>query len=98
MDQFIIIPVSRDEFEEIIRTILRDHLNTPTDNHLDPVSNDFYMNPSEAAKYLNISKVTLWKWKKANKIPYTKIGRSIRYRKSEIDKALKDDRTRRISK
>jgi excisionase family DNA binding protein len=54
------------------------------------MDDDRYMRP-EAAQYLRISPKTLATWactKRVN-IPYIKIGRSVRYRKSDLDEFLR---------
>ena len=43
------------------------------------------MTLDEAARYLNIHPVTLYRWAKAKKIPASKIGRIWRFRREKID-------------
>jgi excisionase family DNA binding protein len=42
---------------------------------------------TEAASYLSISKTTLdiWRCNRRQNIPYIKVGRSVRYRRSDLD-------------
>ncbi|MFH1051552.1 MAG: helix-turn-helix domain-containing protein [bacterium] len=43
----------------------------------------------EVAKMLNVSKVTVFAWKKAGKFPFYRISNKIYFRKNEILSALK---------
>ena len=48
---------------------------------------EFYL----ASKKLNISKVTLHKYRKNGTIPFSTVGRNIRYDYQEVLKSLKKD-------
>ena len=57
---------------------------------------DKLMNDIEVSEYLNISVVTLRKWRnksnKNGKIPFIKVGKKlVRYRQSDIDEFLKQN-------
>ena len=47
-----------------------------------------FMTTQELADYLKVKKQTLevWRSKNINKIPYIKVGASVRYRKSDVEK------------
>jgi excisionase family DNA binding protein len=50
------------------------------------MADDFYLTPKEAADYLKTSTSTLAKRRLYNDSPcFTRIGRAIRYRKSDLD-------------
>lgn len=49
------------------------------------MKNPDLMTPDEAAKYLNISKLTLYGWTSKRKVPFRKVGRLIRFEKDELD-------------
>lgn len=53
-------------------------------------STDPLFNPPEAAEYIGISKDTLSVWRCTGRyaIPYIKVGRLIRYRRSALDDFL----------
>jgi excisionase family DNA binding protein len=53
--------------------------------HEEPVS---LMTEKQACVYLNVSKRNLFCWRMAGLVPYFKIGRAVRFRKSEVDAAL----------
>ncbi len=49
---------------------------------------DVWMNSEEAAGFLKVSKKTLQRYRDAGKLAYSKDGRSIRYKKSDLIKYL----------
>jgi excisionase family DNA binding protein len=46
------------------------------------------MTEKEVCTWLNTSKRNLFCWRKAGLIPYLKIGRAVRFRRDEVEKAL----------
>ena len=56
-----------------------------------PIHNSELLTREEAAEYLGISKSTLANWACTRKftIPYCRVGRSVRYRKSDIEAFIK---------
>ena len=42
------------------------------------------MTTTEAAKLLRVSKLTIYRWIKAGKLPASKLGRNIRINKAEL--------------
>jgi|GEM_PF-915456 len=57
------------------------------------IQDDIIFNAKEAAAYMRFSpgSLAVFRCKKTHDLKYFKIGRSIRYRKSECDRFLKDD-------
>lgn len=55
-----------------------------------PLSSNEFLSRGEAAQYLGIKKRTLeiWAMTGRHEIPYIKIGRSTRYRKSDLDNLI----------
>lgn len=50
---------------------------------------DVYLSREEVAGLLKVSKVTVNTWMKSGKLPYTRIGRRVLFKKEEIDSLLK---------
>lgn len=51
-----------------------------------------WMNFDEARAYIGFgSKDTFQKWRDMNKLPFSKVGNSIVYRRSDLDKLLEDN-------
>ena len=63
-------------------------MNTPTDCPRNENSPDPLLTEKEVCAYLKVSKRNLFCWRMAGLLPYFKIGRAVRFRKSEVDTAL----------
>lgn len=51
--------------------------------------NEIYYSVDEAMEVLNLkTRVTLWRWDKSGYLPANKVGKLIRYKKSDIEKLL----------
>lgn len=50
--------------------------------------NDVWLNTEETAKFLNVSTKTLKRYRDKGKLAYSKDGRKIRYKKSDLIKYL----------
>ena len=59
-----------------------------------PAKNDCLLSRKQAANYLVISLVTLSEWTKQGIIPSYRVSTSIRYKKEELENALKSVRFR----
>ncbi|HIP20067.1 MAG TPA: DNA-binding protein [Sulfurimonas sp.] len=56
------------------------------------INNKEWLTPDELAQEYGFSKSTQNQYRMARKIPYHKVSRFIRYKKSEIDKWLDDNK------
>lgn len=56
------------------------------------IENKEILTEQELQELLGVSRTTLWKLRKNENLPYTKIGREYRYFKSEIIEWLKGSR------
>ena len=63
-------------------------MNTPTDSPRTEDLDKQLLTEKEACAYLRVSKRNLYCWRMAGLIPYFKIGRAVRFKKSELDAAL----------
>ena len=63
-------------------------MNTPTDCPRNENTPDSLLTEKEVCAYLKVSKRNLFCWRMAGLLPYFKIGRAVRFRKSEVDAAL----------
>ena len=64
-------------------------MNTPTDSPRTEDLDKQLLTEKEACAYLRVSKRNLYCWRMAGLIPYFKIGRAVRFKKTELDAALK---------
>ena len=80
----VIIPsITLDDFKTVLRDCIKTELSASAPPQL-PQLNEDLITENEARDYLNVSKVTLKKWRDENKIRYYRIGTRIRYKKSEL--------------
>jgi excisionase family DNA binding protein len=69
-------------------------MDSPNDSPRNEDLSQQLLTEKEACVYLRVSKRNLYCWRMAGLVPYFKIGRAVRFKKSEIDAALN---TKRIS-
>jgi excisionase family DNA binding protein len=63
-------------------------MDQPTDSPRSEDLDQQLLTEKEACAYLRVSKRNLYCWRMAGLVPYFKIGRAVRFKKSEIDAAL----------
>ena len=89
MEQSILLSISKDELEQLIKTsvteVAKELIDKPTDN------NSRLLTRKEAAQYLNIALSTLWEHTKNGILKsYGGVGKRIYYKTSELDVALRE--------
>ena len=52
----------------------------------------YFLSPKGLAEMLNVDVTTVYGWTSTHQIPYTKIGRLVRFRSDEIEKWLEERR------
>ncbi len=52
-----------------------------------------YLTPDEVMKELSVSPVTLWRWGRIGYLVPVKLGRKSRYKRSDVDSLLSNQRT-----
>ncbi len=91
MKQEVFISLSIDEFRDLITSGISQVLSEVTSTAgTEPEIELLSIN--QVCELLQISKVTLHKWKKQGKIPYHRISRKIYFKKSEVIAHLKPGR------
>jgi excisionase family DNA binding protein len=63
-------------------------MDTPTDCPRTENNHDPLLTEKETCAYLQVSKRNLYCWRMAGLVPYFKIGRAVRFRRSDLDAAL----------
>jgi excisionase family DNA binding protein len=63
-------------------------MDSPTDSPRNEDLDQQLLTEKDAFAYLRVSKRNLYCWRMAGLVPYFKIGRAVRFKKSEIDAAL----------
>lgn len=82
-----VFDVTPDELKENILVDLRTELKSMAQN-IQPQKQEEYLTRKEVASILKISLVTLHDWNKRKILNPYRLGNLIRYKRSEIDKAL----------
>lgn len=86
MENVLLIPITIEKFKEIITETVKTELDNYFAKGEPPAE---YITRKEAAKLLDISLPTLLDWTKQGIVPGYRIASRIRYKRSDIDKALK---------
>jgi excisionase family DNA binding protein len=86
----LILSYTEDEFKTILRDCIKAELCASA-LQIPPQLSDEFINENQARDLLDISKVTLKKWRDENKIPYYRMGTRIRYKKHELISCLSKD-------
>ena len=72
-----------------IRKQVEDAVNEKLSNHLNnEIDDDEILSENQLCERLNISRTTISRYRKENKIPYLKVGNNIRYEYNKVLKAL----------
>lgn len=85
-DNIILTSIPEERFKEIFREIFQERIPSPQ-TPIDNLHNDL-MTENEARDFLRVSKVSLSKWRKENKIKFYRIGTRIRYKRSDLETAI----------
>ena len=72
-----------------IRKQVEDAVNEKLSNHFNnEIEDDEIFSENQLCERLNISRTTISRYRKENKIPYIKVGNNIRYEYNKVLKAL----------
>ena len=83
-NQLVLIPITLEELTELFRGIVAEHRVQPLPETLPQK----LITEKELCQYLGISLPTAIRYRQKRKIPFVKIGSSIRYNVEEVLKAL----------
>ena len=89
MEKSILITMSVDELESLIKNCLKEQLEAFIDDLKKPQEEDILMTTEETVAMLGVSKTTLHHWRKNGVLPYHRLNTRIYFRKSEIMEAMK---------
>ncbi len=82
MNETRLILIERDELKKLIQEAVRD--SQPPQTSSPQKTEEHLLTSDELAAELHMSKVTIWKLRKAGRIIGYKLGRRVYYKKSEI--------------
>ena len=79
--------ISIDDFKTVISESISNELQKFRPQ--EPEKQDELIKIEEVAKMLNVSKVTIFAWKKQGKIPFYRIANKIYFKRNEVIESLK---------
>ena len=87
-----IILLSSTELESLIRSAVRQELAIAANQKKEKE----FLNARDVCVLLNISVSTLSKWKRENKIPFSKIGKRVFFSRKDVIDSLKDSKYQKL--
>jgi prophage regulatory protein len=84
MKEIVLFPMPLDEFMQFIKDCVNEGLNNPHKQSTLPQDSQEYLTTVEAARFLKVSLVSIHTWKREQGLPFYRIGRSLRFKKSDL--------------
>lgn len=96
MTDFVLSPISLEDFKQLVKNCVQEGLkaNPEQPSHL-PDEAHHYLTTEEAAQFLKVSLVSIHNWKRDKGLLFYRIGRSIRFKKSDLVAFTEKQRKRR---
>lgn len=88
MTDVILSPISLDSLEQLIKRSVISALTFSQPTAATPADDSETFTISELADYLNCTKATIHAYKKRGVFPYYQTGRTVFFKKKEVDQAL----------
>lgn len=88
MENLLLSTMPLQTLQDVIATTVRKEIEQAT-QHLQLKEATEFLSRQQAAKFLGISLVTLSEWTKSQKIIGYRVGKFVRYKKHELEQALK---------
>lgn len=88
IEKFIVTNYDREDLMSMIKEAFKEELKEILKQQEKPDDYDDLLSRKEVAKLLKVSLVTVNKYKRAGKLPYSRLGRNIYFKKGDIMKAL----------
>ncbi|NBB85238.1 MAG: helix-turn-helix domain-containing protein [Bacteroidetes bacterium] len=89
------IVADENDLRKLIREEAANALTLAQERQPEPTGRKEYLTNTEAARYLDVSKSTLQRWRADDTLPFTRIGRQVFYRREDVlnvlDAGLKSD-------
>jgi len=92
MEQILLSQIPLSELKQQLRDIIKEELKISNSNIAEPKEPGELLTRKQVAKILKVSLVTLDKWRKEGKIKYIGIGSPVRFKYSDVMKALENRR------
>ena len=88
MDNIVLISISLDELKDLIRDAVRQELSLKKEKEL--------LNFKETCEFLGVSESALNKWKSENRIPFSRLGKRIFFKRQDLRNALEDSNYQKL--
>ena len=88
VEKFIVSNYDREDLIAMIKEAFKEELKDIVKQQEKADDYDVLLSRKEVAKLLKVSLVTVSKYQRAGKLPYSKLGRNIYFKKGDIMKAL----------
>lgn len=87
-EKFLVTNYDRDELISMIKEAFKDELKETLKQQKKPDDYEVLLSRNEVAKLLKVSLITVSKYQRAGKLPYSRLGRHVYFKKGDIMKAL----------
>ncbi|SHK54386.1 helix-turn-helix transcriptional regulator [Chryseobacterium polytrichastri] len=84
----ILIQASPEYLSELIVSGIREELKRIQLHFTEKSQNDELMTKKQVCNFLNCSSVSLWNWENKGMLAPVRLGRSIRYKKSDVEQFI----------
>ncbi|GAA4150752.1 hypothetical protein GCM10022217_04000 [Chryseobacterium ginsenosidimutans] len=84
----ILIQASPEYLSELIVSGIREELKRIQLHFTEKSQNDELMTKKQVCNFLNCSSVSLWNWENKGMLNPVRLGRSIRYKKSDVEQFI----------
>lgn len=91
MPEILIIQISKDELRQLIEDSISNLIKTKKEQHPKTHVTEALIKIDDVCEMLQISKVTIHKWKKKGLIPFHRISNRIFFKRSEVLASLTKD-------
>lgn len=95
MTQFVLSPLPLEEFKQLVMDCVQEGLKASPMQARSVEETHDYFTTEEAAQFLKVSLVSIHNWKRDKGLQFCRIGRSIRFKKSDLVAFAEKQRKRR---
>ncbi|MGN6297935.1 MAG: helix-turn-helix domain-containing protein [Ginsengibacter sp.] len=78
-----------EELVQRFREVIKEEMAAKGNTALNDTNNEKPITTKELCKFLNVTELTLHRWRNKGKIPFFQIGSAVRYNKNEVLEALR---------
>lgn len=77
------VTIDKDDLKEVVKEALRDVLREEKEL-LSNTNGDELLTQKQAAELLQVTTSTIIRWQNSGELPVTRVGRAVRYRRSDL--------------